>query len=107
MVDGSKQKNLWGTLKKILLIILGTLVLLAGAGYAFLSWKGNSGPIVAEANRFQAPDNWELISERITPPAVFCGDQACNSVERAYTVPSGMRCDAIIRIFNELLSSKR
>lgn len=60
------------TIDKAIIWVCAVSVLLLTIGVFMFLYKGNTGPILAVANKFQPNDSWELNDEQITAPAIFC-----------------------------------
>lgn len=90
------------TVRNIFIAIGLILVAALGAGYYWLTWTGDTGPIVAEANRFKAPSDWKLVNEQIVPPQHMCMEKlGCPGISRAWNVPQAMTCSEVSDIFNQ------
>lgn len=62
---------------------IAVAVALLLGGFIF-TYQGSPKEIVAVADQFQPPTNWELTDERIVPPAFMCLEANCPSVHRSW-----------------------
>ncbi|GEM_PF-6709585 len=73
--------------KKIVLGIVAGFVLLAGAIIFIFTYEGSTKQILSVADQFQPGESWELVSDRVNGPAVFCL-YACPSLDKKWQRPA-------------------
>lgn len=84
---GSKKKNVSKADKRRWMINSGIIIALLVAFFGFLAWffyVGSPKEIMTVADQFKPDPSWELVSEKIQPPATFCIDVECPSVHRSW-----------------------
>jgi hypothetical protein len=86
-----KERMNMKTFKKVV-IILGSLIVLAIAGLIFIfSWVGSPKEIVLVADQLKVSSSWKLESEMIRPPRMVCLDGGtCPEVSRVWKVSNDL-----------------
>ena len=74
------------------IIITAFAVVIAGlAAFVYwFTWKGSTKEIVAVADQFKAPSDWQLVTDRVEPPRTICLDSRCPSLHRSSKTNSNL-----------------
>lgn len=73
------------TIKQLMLITLGVVIILLGAMVFIFLQKGSSSEIESIADQLQTDQDWQLVTSLTEPPRIIClGDNPCPSVHRAW-----------------------
>lgn len=87
---------------KIIAIVLGVLVVIAGSLALYLTWEGDSSEIKAKADAIQVPAGWKLTSETIVAPKRLCLEKTgCPSIERRWKLDRIYTKEEIEKMFQE------
>lgn len=73
------------TIKQLMLVTLGMVIVLLGATAFIFLYKGSSSDIESIADQLRTNKDWQLVTSSTEPPRIIClGDNPCPSVHRAW-----------------------
>ena len=89
------QKSKKQYIKKILIGLAATLVVLISLSLFAVLWQGSTKDIEAVANSFTPPDEWTQTHYEVVPPKFICLTGKCPSVIRAWKSGDDMTYETI------------